>query len=245
MTIDAITIGALAVIFVSSVMRSTFGFGDAMMSMPLLSMLLTIHTATPLVALIAVTVSLAILARDWRRVHLQSAWRLALASCAGIPFGLLLLTRADERIVMAILAVVIIAFAAYQLFHPRLLELKNDRWAFAFGFVAGILGGAYNTQGPPLVMYGTMRNWSAESFRATLQGFFLPTSMMILAGHYVSGLWERRVFELYFASLPVLVVAIPIGWQLHQRIHNRGFVRGVYIVLVGIGILLLVSILRR
>lgn len=231
-------------IFLSCVMRTTFGFGDAMMSMPLLSILLGIHTATPLVALIAVTVTLTIIARDWRRIQVQSAWRLALASCMGIPFGLVFLTQVDDRIVKGFLAVVIIAFAVYHLVHPRLVELKNDRWAFAFGFVAGILGGAYNTQGPPLVIYGTMRNWSSHDFRATLQGLFLPTSIMILVGHYLSGLWERRVFELYLAALPVLAVAVPVGWQVHRHVHERGFVHAVYVVLVGIGILLLVSVLR-
>ena len=41
-----------------------------------------------------------------------------------------------------------------------------------FGFFAGILGGAYNTNGPPVVIYGSLRKWSPATFRATLQGYF-------------------------------------------------------------------------
>jgi hypothetical protein len=30
--------------------------------------------------------------------------------------------------------------------------------------------------GPPLVIYGALRRWTPERFRATLQGYFLPAS---------------------------------------------------------------------
>ena len=40
----------VAVLFLGSLVRSTFGFGDALVAMPLLTLLIPIRVATPLVA---------------------------------------------------------------------------------------------------------------------------------------------------------------------------------------------------
>ena len=37
--------------------------------------------------------------------------------------------------------------------------------------------------GPPLVIYGALRRWSPQHFRATLQGYFLPASLAGLGGY--------------------------------------------------------------
>ena len=42
--------------------------------------------------------------------------------------------------------------------------------------------------GPPLAIYGAMRRWSAQHFRATLQGYFLPASIIGMAGYWLAGL---------------------------------------------------------
>jgi hypothetical protein len=36
--------------------------------------------------------------------------------------------------------------------------------------------------GPPLAIYGALRGWSTQQFRATLQGYFLVASMIAMAG---------------------------------------------------------------
>jgi uncharacterized membrane protein YfcA len=57
------------VLFVAAFIRSALGFGDAVVAMPLLAMAVGLRTATPLVAFVGPTISLLILARDWRRVE--------------------------------------------------------------------------------------------------------------------------------------------------------------------------------
>ena len=115
----------------------------------------------------------------------------------GIPFGLLLLTTVAEPVVKAVLAAVIIAFSAYRLVGRSRFELQDDRLAWFFGFGAGVLGGAYGMNGPPLVAYGALRRWSPEQFRATLQGYFLPASLVGMAGYWVAGLWVPAVTRYY------------------------------------------------
>ncbi|HEY2038124.1 MAG TPA: sulfite exporter TauE/SafE family protein, partial [Edaphobacter sp.] len=95
--------------------------------------------------------------------------------------------------------------------------------------------------GPPLVIYGAMRRWSAQHFRATLQGYFLPASIVGMAGYWTAGLWTRAVTHYFLLSLPILWPAIWLGRVVNHRMHGEGFLRYVYLGLMGIAVLLLVQ----
>jgi len=181
----------VAIVGFAALVRSTFGFGDALIGMPLLALLLPLRSATPLMAFVGPTLAILLLIREWRHLEVRSALRLILATLAGIPLGLFFLKRVDERAVNMALAVVIILFALYNLFRPGLLRLRTERSSWAFGFAAGVLGAAYNTNGPPVILYGVLRGWRPETFRATLQGYFLPTGTAILIGQGIAGLWTK------------------------------------------------------
>jgi uncharacterized membrane protein YfcA len=234
----------LPIIFISTLTRSTFGFGDAVVAMPLLSMAVGLSVATPLVGLMGITASATILIRHRRDVHFKSLWSLIIPTLIGIPIGVLLLKGVYEDVMKLILASVIIIFSLYEIFKPKLLTLANDKYAYFFGFIAGILGGAYNTNGPPIVIYGTLRRWQPENFRATLQGYFLPTGSMIALGHCLGGLWTKTVLLNYFISLPIIFIAIFAGGRLNCKIPKGKFDNYVYICLVVLGIVLLIDTIR-
>ena len=234
----------LPIVFIATLTRSTFGFGDAMVGMPLLVMVIPLEAATPLVGLMGITASSTILIRHWRDVHIKSVWPLILYTLVGIPIGILLLKGLYENVMKSILALVIIVFSLYKLFKPKLFTLANDKLARIFGLASGILGGAYNTNGPPVVIYGTLRRWAPEKFRATLQGYFFPTGALIAIGHCIGGLWTKPVLVNYALSLPVVLAAIFLGGRINRRIPKDRFDNYIYIFLVILGVCLLVSIVR-
>ncbi len=204
---DWTSAGVIAVFLLAAFVRAFLGFGNALVAMPLLALFLPPETATPLVAIMAMVKVSIMLAQTWRHICFRNAGRLIAGAALGTPLGLLFLKRAPESAVQLALAVIIFSFSAYCLLTPRLHRLQTDRGSWFAGFVAGVLGGAYNTNGPPVVVYGTMRGWSPERFRATLQGFFLATGAFILTGHALAGLWTRDVFRYAGLALPgVLIV---------------------------------------
>lgn len=233
-----------AVIFIAALTRSTFGFGDAMVAMPLLTMAAGLNIATPLVGLMGITASATILIRHWRDVHFKSLWLLIVSTLVGIPIGVRLLKGMHEDVMKTVLAIVIIAFSLYRIFRPKLLTLANDRLTCVFGLLSGILGGAYNTNGPPIVIYGTLRRWTPEKFRATLQGYFFPTGSMIALNHCLEGLWTRTVLLNYLLALPVMLVAILLGGVLHRKIPSAQFDKYVYMFLIVLGSSLLIDTIR-
>jgi uncharacterized protein len=239
MPIDATTLTVLAILFFSTLIRAVFGFGNALFAMPLLAMTtIGMKTATPLTALTAALLAFGILVKDWRMVDFRCTWRLLLGTLPGIPLGLLLLKGPYENTGKIILAGVIIGFSAYSLLKPKLLTLKGEWTAYPFGFIAGILGGAYNSNGPPIVIYGALRKWPADRFRATLQGFFFPSGLIIIASHGLGGLWTPTVWWYFLICLPVLALSMWLGGYLNRAIPQGHFDRYVHVLLLLIGALL-------
>jgi uncharacterized protein len=161
-------------------------------------------------------------------------WRLILAGALGIPVGLLLLTVLPAAFATRLLGLVLVGYSLFTWFGIHRVTLHHPHWAYVFGFAAGVLGSAYNTSGPPMVVYASWRAEAPEQFQATLQSFFLPTSVLIILGHAVSGLWTIEVLLLFVLSLPVNFVAFWLGQRLQQHIPQAQFAR-----LVRIGILLI------
>lgn len=235
----------LAVIFLATLVRSAFGFGEALVAVPLLALVLPVEEAVPLATLVSITVAGVVLVQDWHQVHARSALRLVISTVFGVPVGLWLLTAAPEAVVKAVLAIIIIGFSSYCLVNRRPHRLDDDRWACLFGFGAGVLGGAYGMNGPPLVIYGSLRQWSPEQFRATLQGYFLPASLLGLGGYWLAGLWTPTVTRYYLWTLPPVAVAIALGRVLNRRMSGRSFILYVHGGLLVVGAALLIQATSR
>jgi uncharacterized protein len=199
--------------------------------------------AAPLAVLVSITVAGIVIAQDWEKIHVRSAGWLVLSTLFGIPLGLLLLTSSHRSTVKATLGVIVIMFSTYSLIGRTPLELRRDSrgWLLACGFLAGVLGGAYGMNGPPLVVYGAMRRWSAQHFRATLQAYFLPASIIGMGGFWVAGLWVPAVTHYYLISLPMILAAVFLGRAINRRLRGETFLKYIYLGLVSIGALLLVQ----
>lgn len=221
--------------------RSTFGFGEALVAVPLLALCIPIRVATPLAVLLSVTTAAIIIAQDWKKIHFRSAVSLLLATCLGIPLGLLLLTAAEEHIVKILLALLLITFATLSMTGLKRWQLHSDHrgWLLGCGFFAGVLGAAFGMNGPPVVIYGALRRWPAPQFRATLQGYFLPASALCMLGYWRAGLWTAAITHYYLFSLPVMVPVILLGRWINRRLHPDRFLNYVYLLLIAIGLILL------
>jgi uncharacterized membrane protein YfcA len=136
MFVDSFTANILAIIFFATIFRSAFGFGESLIAVPLLALLMPLNVAVPLSVLVSITIAVIVVVQDLNKIHFLSAGGL-------IGFTLV----------------------------------------FGCGLLAGILGGAYGINGPPLVIYGAKRRWSAQHFRATLQGYFLIASIVGIIGY--------------------------------------------------------------
>ncbi len=223
--------------------RSAFGFGEALIAVPLLVLFMPLPVAAPLAVLLSITVAAVVVAQDWKHIHLRSAAGLVLATLFGIPLGLLVLTSAHQQLVKAGLGILIALFAIYSLLARDAFHLKREHRPLLLlsGFLAGILGGAFGMNGPPLVVYGSLRKWSPQQFRATLQAYFLPASALGMIGYWSTGLWTPTVTREFLLSVPVMLPAVFVGRAINHRFSGTAFLKYVYWGLLLIGVILFVE----
>jgi uncharacterized membrane protein YfcA len=229
------------IIFFAIFTQSVTGFGLALVSMPLLTAVLGIQTAAPLVALFGLVAELILLIYYRQDFSLRVVWRLAIAALAGIPLGILALRTIDEQIVLTILGLVVAGYALYALLDFRLPTIQQPVWAYVAGFAAGILGGAYNTSGPPVIVYGNCRAWPPAQFKSNLQGFFLFNSVLIATAHLLANNFSPLVLRSMLVALPAVAVGILAGLSLAKRISGSVFRKLVLWLLLVIGVWLVVG----
>lgn len=240
-----VTIEVAAVMLLATFVRSLFGFGEALVAVPLLALAIPVEVAAPIVELASIVVAAIAVVQDWRHVNFRSAGWLIVSSLFGIPLGLLLLRSGHEAAIKAALGVILLGFCVYTTLFRDRVELRDDRLAWIFGFVAGILGGAYGMNGPPLVIFGSMRRWSPQRFRATLQGYFLPSSLLGICGFGLAGFWTPSVNRLFLWSFPSLLVGVLAGRWVSRRMEERRFRRYLILGLAGIGVVLIFQSARK
>lgn len=132
-----------------------------------------------------------------------------------------------------------IGFSLYRFQQWQLPPLQAAYWPYLCGLVAGVLGGAYNINGPPVMLYGTAQGWAPQQFRATLFGYFLPSGIITATTHAIAGLWQPDTLSLYWTCLPWALVALALGQFLNARLPAANFDQALS-VLVGLlgGVLL-------
>ena len=233
------TLLASAVIFAGCFTQSVSGFGVALVTMALLPSLIGLQAATPLVALVALTLEAIMLLRYHESLQIKSILGLLGASLITIPVGVIYLHRLDENVALFVLGLVLTLYALYALIGFRLPELKHPIWAWTFGVASGLLGGAYNISGPPVIVYGNCRKWLPAEFKSNLAGFFLVGSLVIVSTHWVSGNITPNVIALFLKTLPALLLGFILSQYFDRWLNPNIFRRVVLILLVILGIRLM------
>jgi len=231
----------LLVIFFAVFTQSLTGFGSALVAMALLPELLGIQLAAPLVALVALTIESILLVRYRKAFNLRVVGPLAFAALFGIPLGVWALKGVNEKLVMAMLGAVIAGYALYSLMEFKLPELRHPAWAYGTGFLAGLLGGAYNTSGPPAVIYGDCRRWPPAKFKSNLQGFFLFNDLLVVGSHALSRNLTSIVWSYYLWALPAIGLGLLAGTGMDRYQNPTVFRKVVVVFLIIMGLWLLAT----
>ena len=199
----------IAAVFVGALSRATFGFGEAVVSMPLLALLpIDLHTSISLIGLAGLTVASFTVISGWQYIDRPALICLVIGALIGIPAGLVLVIKLPASIVTLALGIFLILYGSYSFlrFYLSTNEVKSrlnaNFWAFPVGIISGIMGSAYNSHGVPVVVYGTLRRWEPRRFRGTLQAHFL--NFRIIYRSWTSAWW---IMDTGFVSFVCMVLA--------------------------------------
>lgn len=245
----SLIIQVMLAVFLGSLMRSIFGFGDSVISMPLLALLpIPFSTSVALIGLTGLTSALFYAVSSWKDKDTIVLKKLSIATVIGIPFGLILVRHANQQWISFLLGIILVVYAIFSLTGSpnRQLSLQkkfaHPRASYPFGFASGMLGSAYNMNGIPVVLYAAARDWTPKQYSSNVQAHFFVSSALIILSHIIGGFYTKTLGIFYLASIPAVLLAILIGNQLSARISVVNFKRYVFYLIFLLGFLNLIEI---
>lgn len=221
---DAILAALIA--FLGAFTQGMTGFGFGLVSMALLPLLLPMAEAVPLVAVWSFVINLGLLYRLRAHVDLKRVAPLLLGAIVGVPLGVFYLDGADDRLVRLSLGAVMVAWSLWALLGGE--KAVADRGAppgagLLAGVFGGVLSGAFNTGGPPTILYVNAMGWDKDRATSTLQAFFTFASVLSLSTHASVGLLDLEAVRRSLPVVPVVMLGTWLGAQVYDRIPQERF----------------------
>jgi len=233
------------VIFLASVLQGIFGFAFMLIAMPLVSFILDMRATVPLLALLAFSVSLIY----WFLVlrlprsepfYYKKIMPLFAGALLGIPIGVSFLIQFDERLIKLILGSVLILYSIYSLFYKKIIVRLPDWTGYIFGFLSGLMGGAFNIGGPPVVFYIATKEWSKIEIVSSLSLFYVAASTLIILFHVLAGNITKSIAMTFVSILPVQIIGLLLGIHIFRRISEEKYKRFLFVLLIVMGIMLMI-----
>ena len=236
------------VAFLGAFAQGVTGFGSALVAMPLLALVIGVRDAAALVALLSLAINAALLLPARRALPWRLVGPLLAGSAAGIPVGVFFLAGADPRLAQALLGVTLVATSAALLLARRPSAPpaggSSGGAAFAVGALAGLVGGAFNANGPVIALYAAGRGWRQRETHAAMQLYFLASGLAIVALHGAGGITSRRSLLAALFSLPFLGAGSLAGWAVHSRVDEGRYRLLLRLSLLAAGAALLLTAAR-
>ncbi len=234
---DLIPFTVAAVLFLAAYLQSATGFGLALVCMALLPLVLPVSDAIAYVAIASLSVNVFILFANRAGIRMRRTIYLGIAISLGIPIGYFGLRALDGDLIIRLLGIVLMAIAIWEFLQSRIQRWSIPDWAGTpFSFVGGILAGAFNVGGPPIVVYVYSRAWSKVEMVAILQSVFVFGSvtrngLMIGNGEYTADL-----LLLVFYSIPGAIFGVWLGKLTLDKLPQSLLKRIVFALIFLIGL---------
>jgi uncharacterized membrane protein YfcA len=223
--------------------QAIVGFGYALLAVPLISLVTTASQAVVIVSLIGLPVTITMAIRHHDHIEWKAVRSITVASVAGMPLGLIVLTVVSDSVLRFIIGGVVLVLAtmiASGLRTTRAVRAVN----IASGFASGVLSTSTGTNGPPLVLGLRVRGLSNQQFRSTISVLFAMSGAVSLLLFVAIGRVDGEALSHAAVGYPFMVLGWFIGDRIAPRVQERFFSRLVIGLLYLSAISALVSALR-
>ena len=219
MTAEYLLIGLI--IFFAAFTQGMTGFGFAMVSLTLLSFFMNLNQAVPLAALCGLVINSYLILKLREHINFSGLTSLIIGAVIGIPIGSYALTILTPEFLKIILGIVIIIFVFLSITKIIKQIGLHKNWGYLFGLSSGILGGALNTNGPPVLIYFYLHGFDKLKQKASITGFFIFSSIFVVVTHAVAGVTTKFVFLNFLSHLPFLIIGFLFGNYSFQKVSTE------------------------
>jgi uncharacterized membrane protein YfcA len=217
-----LAIAAMAVL-AAGLIRGFAGFGSAMVTAPILSLLWGPTIGVPVAALIEFVPAVQLTPRaipiaQWRTILVMGVPALLL-----IPAGLWFLVNLPDEVVRRFVAAVVLGLVAIMWSGWRYRGERTTALSLGVGALSGLLSGTTGVGGPPVILYLMSGNDEAAVVRANMIGFFTIVLIGMAVTFALSGLFGPLVLWRTALLAVSFVVGIFAGARLFPLASQRTF----------------------
>jgi uncharacterized membrane protein YfcA len=231
-------------IFFSHVIAGVAGFGNQIITLPLLAMLVGLEAGKCSLVVLGTVMYVILTVRWHQRINYRELAIIAVLAGVGVVIGMVLFERFEhhERAMRVALGVFVLVFGVQGLIAPTLMRLVPTPVARGLVLVGGIVHGVFTTGGPLMVIYSQRAMPHKSEFRTTLGVIWLILNVVLMGGWSVSRSWSPATVPLCLVGLPFVFAGLTIGEYLHHKLDGPAFQAFVNVLLVMNGVLLLVVV---
>lgn len=178
-----------------------------------------------------------------RAIVLRRLTPFLVGTAAGVPGGALILDYASTTELRFSIGVLLIAFASYSLTRPAMPVVRHAGPALDFiaSVLNGVVGASTGLGGLVVNVWCSVRGWTPDEQRAVFQPTAVVTFLMTLLWLGGTGAVSEEVVWLFVIGLPVLALGTLLGWRVYGRMDQVRFRRIVLYVLLGAGMVLMLT----
>ena len=222
---------AVAISILSGLMRGFSGFGSALVYIPLISSIYDpkIAVATLLLIDFVSGIPFAIQAIP------QCKWReiapITISAIFAIPFGTMILLYFDPILIRWLVAAVALLMLLTIVAGWRYQNRPRLPITIFVGLLSGLLGGAFQMDGPPVVIYWLGGANVASVVRANLMMFIVLSGAAICVTYLFSGLLTSNAIVLAILLGLPFIVSMKLGAGLFHGASDQMYRRISYFVI--------------
>ncbi len=231
----------LVVVF-AYVIKTHTGFGENMVMIPLLLLLLDFKVVLPLTLTIVLVADGYLWYRLRGEVDYGIFLRLIIPAVGGVAIGTLGLSFINTNILEKIAGGFVSLYAGSRLLITQVPGgyHKSSWLTYLAGFTGGSLSGMIGMGGPPIIAYLNDKGMSKQVFRATCVVTLACFDPLRLIAYHINGTFTCRIFLHGLTLIPAFALGSYMGMWIHNRMGEKVFQQTVALFLLAIGIILLV-----
>ena len=216
------------------------GFGSTVIALPLLAHLFTLKVAVPLLMLLDFTALLIFGASARKEIRYREIGWLLPYILVGMAIGLTLLIEVPEGILLNVLGIFLLAYAAFGFARRGAPASLSRAWGVPIGFAGGIFSALFGTGGVLFAVYNAGRIHEKGALRATNAAMIMLSAVLRIGLFGVTGLLTQEgLLSSALLLAPAMLAGAWLGSRMHASVPTAAVVKAVYALLVIAGLALL------
>lgn len=214
-------------IFLGYFLKGLAGFGGALFSVSILIIFFEVRDVVPIISIVDIASGFILLPRIRNYINKRMLITISAGLCVGTTIGVYFLKSFSNHALEIIFAVLVIFFSLRMLFYSNFIIHKLNKlkifFGSFFGLIAGITGGMFGADGPPVVLYLSNQIKDKNFLRGTLISIFLVGAIWRNFIYFSIDFFTVQVYQISLLMIPVLFMATFLGSKVNYKMNEKTY----------------------